>query len=614
MDSRAPTRSASASRRGLRRCFVDLRTFSTARSYLRDLDAVSRGRLRVATMLLLGSAALEAASLAALASLLHAGGIGTSATTGFAGGLPRWMIWQLGLGSALALFLATRLALAALRRAQQSVQARLETDFATALRARFHRAALDADWLFLTGQRTSDLTQAFLEELPRACHCTTHLLSLATVGIVTLVQVATAFAVAPWLTLGILAAGAAAAFGLRSWQRRQHRLLGQQPAQRADVAAAVTEHLAGLKIAKSYARTDAHHGQFRELLDGLARLTLRAQERSAHMRFWVETTSLATLGAFAAVALLWRPLGLGPLLLLGFIFSRLLAQASQLHATWQQLAVTLPSYAATEAQRARYLAAAEPPDTSTDRLVLARELRFTRVSFRYAPDRPPALTDIDLLVPARRATALCGRSGAGKSTLADLALGLLQPDAGEVLIDGVSLTGGARHAWRRSIGYVPQETFLFHDTVRANLLWAKPDASPAALAAALHAAAAEEFVARLPHGLDTVIGDRGLRLSGGERQRLALARALLRRPSLLVLDEATSSLDPQNERLVQEALERLHGETTILLIAHRLSTVRAADRIVVVDSGRIVETGTWDELAAREHGAFRALLAADVRA
>lgn len=586
---------------------MDLRTLSLARAYLRDLDAGSGGRLRVAAALLVGSAALEAASLALLASMLHGGVVS-------AAGLPRWMVWQLGLGSALALFLAARLALVALRRAQQGVQARLETDFSATLRVRFHRAALDADWLFITRQRTSDLTQAFLEELPRASNCTNHLLSLATAGVVALVQTLIALTIAPWFTLGVIVAGGAAALGLRSWQRRQHRLFSQQSAQRTDVAAAVTEHLAGLKIAKSYGRTDAHHTQFRDLLGDLTRLTIRAHDRAAHMRVWIELTSLVTLGGFAACALLWQPLGFGPLLLLGFIFSRLLTQASQLHASWQQLAVALPSYGSTEARRARYLAAGEPPDVSSSRLGLTGELRFTQVSFCYASDRPPALVDLNLVLPARSATALCGRSGAGKSTLADLALGLLQPATGGVSVDGVFLTGVARHAWRRSIGYVPQETFLFHDTVRANLLWAKPDASAAELSTAIHAAAAEEFVARLPHGLDTIVGDRGLRLSGGERQRLALARALLRRPTLLVLDEATSSLDPQNERLVQDAIERLHGETTILLIAHRLSTIRAADRIVVLEAGRVAESGTWDELAARERGAFRALLDADARA
>jgi len=180
-----------------------------------------------------------------------------------------------------------------------------------------------------------------------------------------------------------------------------------------------------------------------------------------------------------------------------------------------------------------------------------------------------------------------------------------------VTLDGVPLDGALLHAWRQSIGYVPQETFLFHESVRTNLLWAQPEASEADLRAALRDAAAEAFVDRLPQGLDTVVGDRGVRLSGGERQRLALARALLRRPTLLVLDEATSSLDTHNERLVQDAIERLHGELTIVLIAHRLSTVRFADRIVVLAGGAVAESGTWDELCAREQGVFRKLVAAD---
>jgi ATP-binding cassette subfamily C protein len=187
---------------------------------------------------------------------------------------------------------------------------------------------------------------------------------------------------------------------------------------------------------------------------------------------------------------------------------------------------------------------------------------------------------------------------------------LLQPTAGRILIDGEPLAGPRLHAWRQSIGYVPQETFLFHDTVRANLLWARPEATEAEVRAALRAAAAEEFVNQLPHGLDTVTGDRGVRLSGGERQRLALARAVLRQPSILVLDEATSSLDTQNERFIQQALEQLHGELTIVLIAHRLSTVRIADQIIVLKGGRMVETGAWDDLCQREGGVFRELAAA----
>ena len=160
------------------------------------------------------------------------------------------------------------------------------------------------------------------------------------------------------------------------------------------------------------------------------------------------------------------------------------------------------------------------------------------------------------------------------------------------------------------MGYVPQETFLFHDTIRQNLLWVRPGASEADLWHALEMAAADVFVSRLPEGLDTVIGDRGIQLSGGECQRLALARALLTKPSLLILDEATSSLDTENEKQIQAVLEQLKGQLTILVIAHRLSTLRPAERIIILNDGRIVEAGTWDELTGIEDGHLQAMLEA----
>jgi ATP-binding cassette subfamily C protein len=160
------------------------------------------------------------------------------------------------------------------------------------------------------------------------------------------------------------------------------------------------------------------------------------------------------------------------------------------------------------------------------------------------------------------------------------------------------------------VAYVPQETFLFHDTIRSNLLWARSEATTEEIHDALRMAAADSFVSRLPQGLDTLVGERGIRLSGGERQRLALARAVLRRPMLLVLDEATSALDSENERKIQQAIESLHGELTIVVIAHRLSTVRHADQIVVMEGGRVAETGTWESLCAQPHSRLALLLRA----
>jgi ATP-binding cassette subfamily C protein len=219
------------------------------------------------------------------------------------------------------------------------------------------------------------------------------------------------------------------------------------------------------------------------------------------------------------------------------------------------------------------------------------------------------LVSVSLSIAAGQTTAIVGPSGSGKSTLADLLLGLIVPEQGRVLVDETPLTPDLLPSWRDQIGYVPQDSFHFHDTVRANLLWARPEASEGELWEALEIAAAG-FVARLPQGLDTVLGDRGVLLSGGERQRIALARALLRRPAILILDEATSSLDSENERRVQEAIERLHGRLTIVVITHRLTAVRATDAIHVLEAGRLVESGDWHSLLNASAGRFRVMCAA----
>jgi len=215
--------------------------------------------------------------------------------------------------------------------------------------------------------------------------------------------------------------------------------------------------------------------------------------------------------------------------------------------------------------------------------------------------------DVSLVFPYGTTTAIVGASGAGKSTLADLLLGLIEPSAGRILIDGRPLERAQYAAWRDQIGYVSQDTFLFHDSVHANLLWARPSASEADLRQALRLAAADSFVAGLPQGLDTLVGDRGILVSGGERQRLALARALLRGPKLLILDEATNALDSENETRIQDAIDSLRHQMTIIVITHRLSMVRGADRIHVLDQGRVVESGSSAELGTRAGSRFQAL-------
>jgi ATP-binding cassette subfamily B protein len=242
---------------------------------------------------------------------------------------------------------------------------------------------------------------------------------------------------------------------------------------------------------------------------------------------------------------------------------------------------------------------------------------FRHVSFAYPDTTDSSLTDISLEVAPGETIAIVGPSGAGKSTLLNLTIGFLRPTTGQMLLDGRDMNTLDLRTYRRFLSVVPQETILFEGTIRQNILYGMNGVEEAQLQQAIDDANVREFLDPLPDGLETLIGERGARLSGGQRQRLAIARALVRDPRVLILDEATSALDTASEALIQEALQRLMKNRTTFIVAHRLSTVQRANRIVVLDAGRIVEVGTHTELLqrggvyARLHGRQDRVAAAD---
>ncbi len=288
----------------------------------------------------------------------------------------------------------------------------------------------------------------------------------------------------------------------------------------------------------------------------------------------------------------------GPILMFFFLLFRLMTPISMINTARGRVVNNIPGFDALDTFYAE-TAHRKQPNGTRRATPLRDTIEFESVTFAYPAATEHAIRDVSLTIPRGKMMAIVGPSGAGKTTMIALIARLYDPDSGRILVDGVDLRDLDVRSWRRRIAVVSQDTMIFNESAARNIAFGHEDASLAEIRRAAQLAAADEFIEQLPQGYDTPLGDRGVRLSGGQQQRISIARAILANPDLLIFDEATSNLDTFTERAIQTAIETLSRERTVLVIAHRLSTIRRADKVVVMDAGRVVETGSHDDLIAR---------------
>jgi len=509
-------------------------------------------------------------------------------------------------------YIALLLSQALLQRYQTNLNMRIQQGFMGVLRVETYEALMKANWNFFLQKRKSDLSNTMTSELGRVGTGVYMILALGTTLLFTAIQIGLAFWLSVPLTVSILIAGLLLALFSRRFLRKSRGIGARTTELSQSYLGGLAEHFNGIKDIKSNRLEKQHISWFQTLSKQMEINMVQFARVQSNSQFIYKAASAILVALFVFLSFKVFSVQGEQLIIIVLIFSRLWPRFTSLQSSGEQIISTIPAFKNLSdlIQSCRYAEESGDFENHGQPIRIRHGIECTQVYYRYGEKESAyALQNINLHIPANSMTAIVGKSGAGKSTLIDLLIGLLEPDQGEVRIDHIPLKGEQRFALRNTVGYVSQDPFLFNTSIRENLLVAAPGASDEQLWEALRFSVSDEFVTALPEGLDTVLGDRGVRLSGGQRQRIVLARAILRKPSLLILDEATSALDAENEAKIKQSIERLKGQMTIIVIAHRLSTIRDADQVIVLEEGRIIQQGGYQQLSKDSKGTFSRLLA-----
>jgi ABC-type multidrug transport system fused ATPase/permease subunit len=486
-----------------------------------------------------------------------------------------------------------------IRLTQDLVVSKLITKFHGSLIGKLYKSYFDASWPYFLKSKVGNLVNNITLECERAEGALQFLIKMLSDIFISLFYIAIVLFISWKLTIGGIILGVFSSLFLKGLIHRAERYGMATTEINNALQSEVGEKLSSAKIIKASVTEKRANELLKKIVDEKLKYRFKSLMNSAFVIAYYLPVVIGIVCIAIYVSLTYLALDFSVIVLFLLIFYRLMPKFSSIQSNYHQTILFIPGLA--EIDRTLHESSLyNEKDGEIEFDLLSQFIEFKNVSFSYngKDDRLPVLKNINLYFKKGTMTAIVGGSGAGKTTVVDLVLGLIKPNEGAILVDGKLLESLNKESWRKSIGYVSQDIFLFNDTIRNNISWVCPNASFEQMEKAAKVSYAHEFIIDLPEEYNTIVGDRGVKLSGGQKQRIALARAMLQNPQILILDEATSALDSESEKKIQTTIEELAGKITIIIISHRLSTVKNSDYIYVLEGGKIIESGTWAELTS----------------
>ncbi len=482
------------------------------------------------------------------------------------------------------------------------IQIRIANEYERSTRAKLFSMVLSASWPYLLRQKLGNLETLLMIDTPASTSLLSKLSFTITLLSGLLMYLAVAFSISPAVTLATLLLGATVFIALRTLIDRVHGISRMRAESYRDTMHHVTEHVSGLKSVKAFGVEQEAIALGNSLFERIKALTVRIAVFQATATQLVAPIGIIYIAAIMSLAFKTQFISIAALPAILYLIYRIFTYVQQLQNNVQYIS-ELPPHLGGVVLYESAAAGGKQPQSGRRPFVFDKTLEFDDVSFEYVRGNE-VLKNISFTIRKGSMVGIVGPSGAGKTTTVDLILRLLEASKGAIKLDGIDSREISLEAWRDTVAYVSQDLFLLHDTIGNNIRFYDDSISDESVWEAARMAHIDDFIEKSPDGLDTLVGDRGVRLSAGERQRIVIARALARKPQLLILDEATSALDNESEAHIKKVIEELKGRITIVAIAHRLSTIMGSDTLIVLSDGRLVEEGSPKKLLADTNSYF----------